>query len=392
MSDLADRIAKLAPDRRALLVRELTRTRINGNGARTPENGHSGAVAESDPQQMQTWESFCCIPGAPGRLDALRFRPMARTAPGPGQIQIKARAVSLNFRDLMIAMQLYPSSPGVPSVMGSDYAGEVLACGEGVTEFSPGDRVMGLSAGHFAADGMIVADSHFCAVPNLSAFQAVRIPENLSFVNAAGVPTVFLTSYYALCHVACLARGERVLIHSATGGVGLAAIEIARWAGAEIFATAGSESKRELLAELGIASPMDSRSVEFADDVVRQTGGSGVDVILNTLSGPAVAKGLDILRLFGRFLQIDKQDIARDSPLPLGPFRKGLTFTSIDLSLFLMQPARLKQIFVEIADHLRLGHFAPVRTTVFPVAKLGDAMGLMSRYKHIGKLVLSYDV
>ena len=200
-----------------------------------------------------------------------------------------------------------------------------------------------------------------------------------------------MTSYYALYHVARLARGERVLIHSATGGVGLAAIEIARWIGAEIFATAGSESKRELLRTLGIAAPMDSRSVDFADAVMRGTGGEGVDVILNTLSGPAVAKGLEILRLFGRFLQIDKQDIARNSPLPLGPFKKSLTFSSIDLSLFVMQPDRLHQIFLEIADHLRVGHFSPVRTTIFPVAKLSEALALMSRYKHVGKLVLSYD-
>ena len=316
---------------------------------------------------------------------------MPRVPPGPGQIQIKARAVSLNFRDLMIAMQLYPPSPGVPSVMGSDYAGEILHCGDGVTDFAPGDRVMGLSAGHFTPDGAIVAASHFCAVPNISAFQAVRIPDNLSFIEAAGVPTVFLTSYYALCRVARLAPGERVLIHSATGGVGLAAIQIARWIGAEIFATAGSEGKREYLASLGIAEPMDSRSVEFAGAVMRQTAGEGVDVILNTLSGPAVAKGLEILRLFGRFLQIDKQDIARDSTLPLGPFRKSLTFASIDLSLFLMQPDRLKQIFQEVAEHLRLGHFSPVQTTVFPVTKLGDALTLMSRYKHVGKLVLSYE-
>jgi NADPH:quinone reductase-like Zn-dependent oxidoreductase len=384
MSDLAERIAKLPPERRALLLEQLARPRLQG--------GRTAALADTDPQLMRSWESFCCVPGVPGRFDALRFRPMPRTPPGPGQIQIQARAVSLNFRDLMIAMQLYPPSPGVPSVMGSDYAGEILQCGDGVTDFAPGDRVMGLSAGHFTPDGAIVADSHFCAVPNISAFQAVHIPENLSFNEAASVPTVFLTSYYALCQVARLARGERVLVHSATGGVGLAAIQIARWIGAEIFATAGSASKRELLASLGVAAVMDSRSLEFADTVMRLTSGQGVDVILNTLSGPAVAKGLEILRLFGRFLQIDKQDIARNSPLPLGPFKKSLTFASIDLSLFLMQPDRLKQIFLEIADHLRRGHFLPVRTTVFPVTKVGEALALMSRYQHVGKLVLSYDL
>lgn len=382
MTGLGDRLAKLSPEQRTRLALEISRSR----GQET----RGGAAPDTSARPLPEWESFRCVPGTPGNFAGLRFQAMERTAPGPGQIQIEAKAVSLNFRDLMIAMDRYPPSPGVPSVMGSDYAGTVLSCGEGVIGLKPGDPVMALSAGHFTPDGRIVEGSHFCATPNVSAFQAVPMPANLTFEEAAGVPTVFLTSYYALHHVARLAEGERLLVHSATGGVGMAAIQVARWLGAELFATAGSESKRALLESLGIAAPMDSRSTRFAEETLQRTGGEGVDVILNTLPGEAAVKGLEILRLFGRFLQIDKQDVARNLPLELGLFKKGLTFSVIDLSLFLMQPERLQRLFQEIAEHLRQGHFSPVRTTEFPIERLGEALGLLSRSQHVGKLVLTF--
>jgi NADPH:quinone reductase-like Zn-dependent oxidoreductase len=298
--------------------------------------------------------------------------------------------VSLNFRDLMIAMNMYPPTPGVPSNMGSDYAGEVVACGEGVTDFAPGDEVIGLSAGTFTTDGQIVENSHFCAVPNISARQAVKKPANISFAEAASIPTVFLTSYYALQHVARMKAGERVLIHTATGGVGQSAVQIAKWIGAEIFATAGSEEKRESLRASGIEHVMDSRSTDFAAEVMEITGGKGVDVILNTLSGEAVIKGMEILAPFGRFLQVDKNDIFRNTPLPLAPFKNGLTFAAIDLSLFLMQPDLLKELLLEITGHLSDGHFSPIPFTAYDFSELGAALTFLSRAKHTGKLVLTY--
>jgi NADPH:quinone reductase-like Zn-dependent oxidoreductase len=380
MTALADRIAMLPPEKRARLLDELNR-------ARQPQSAPGTATAASPGMP----EHFCCTLGTPGNFESIRLQPFEPVPPGPGQVQIRAKAVSLNFRDLMIAMRLYPPSPGVPSVMGSDYAAEVVACGEGVTEFRPGDAVMALSAGHCGPDGRIVEHTHFCSTPNLAAFQLVHQPENLGFEAAAGVPTVFLTSYYALHTVARLQAGERVLIHSATGGVGLAAIQVARWLGAEILATAGSESKRAFLESIGIPRAMDSRSEAYAEEVRQRTGGEGVDVILNTLAGPAGRKGLEILRLFGRFLQVDKADIARNAALDLGAFRNGLSFTAIDLSLFVRDTPKLRRFFPEIAAHLRAGDFAPVRTTAYPVTRLAEALTVMSRFSHLGKLVLTYD-
>jgi NADPH:quinone reductase-like Zn-dependent oxidoreductase len=381
MANFADRIAKLPPEKRALLIQKLAGQRSEG----------SSAPSEPAPDSMKKWENFCCGIGTPGNFDSIKFRQLDQTPPGIGQIQIKTKAVSLNFRDLMIAMNMYPPTPGVPSIMGSDYAGEVLACGEDVSDFKPGDQVIALSAGHLTSAGQIAENSHFCSIFNVLAKQAVHKAENITFEEAAGIPTVFLTCYYALHHVARLKRGERVLIHTATGGVGLAAIQIAKWSGAKIFATAGSEKKREFLKSHGIEHPMDSRTTEFAEQIMELTHGEGVDVIINTLSGEAVVKGMEILSVFGRFLQIDKKDIFQNTPLNLAPFKKGLSFSAIDLSLFVMQPDKLKELLLEIVDHLRNKHFNPIHYTAYPVAKLGEALTFMSRSKHIGKIVLTYD-
>ena len=379
MSELANKIAQLSPEKRALLIQKLK----GGDGPSKPAAATAAAAAKQ-------WPNYCCSIETPGNFESIRFREIELMPPGPEQIQIRAKAVSLNFRDLMIAMNMYPPTPGVPSNMGSDYAGEVVACGEGVTDFAPGDEVIGLSAGTFTTDGQIVENSHFCAVPNISARQAVKKPANISFAEAASIPTVFLTSYYALQHVARMKAGERVLIHTATGGVGQSAVQIAKWIGAEIFATAGSEEKRESLRASGIEHVMDSRSTDFAAEVMEITGGKGVDVILNTLSGEAVIKGMEILAPFGRFLQVDKNDIFRNTPLPLAPFKNGLTFAAIDLSLFLMQPDLLKELLLEITGHLSDGHFSPIPFTAYDFSELGAALTFLSRAKHTGKLVLTY--
>lgn len=370
-------LASLSPEQRALLANRLAR-------ARAP-----AGVAEAGAPPPGA--NFHCALAAPGNFAGIRFVPWAGTPPGPGQIQIRVRALSLNFRDLMIAMGSYPPTPGVPSVMGSDYAGEVAAVGEGVSEFAPGDRVMALSAGHFDRDGRIVDGMHLASLQNVSALQAAPIPANLGFEAAAGVPTVFLTSYHALHEVARLQAGERVLIHSATGGVGMAAIQVARWLGARILATAGSEDKRRRLEAMGIEAPMDSRSLAFAGQIAERTGGEGVDVVLNTLPGAALAAGLDCLGWFGRLLQIEKQAVFNDAPMPLAAFKKGLTFAAIDLALFVARPRRLNYLLREIAGHLERGDFSPVEWRAWPVAELGQALTAMSRGTHMGKLVLRYD-
>ncbi|MFN9548263.1 MAG: zinc-binding dehydrogenase [Cyanobacteriota bacterium] len=372
MTELPDRVANLSPAQRLQLLHSL-------GGPPQRQQTHP-------PPHPSQWQNACLRIERPGNLESVRFQAMESGPPGPGQIQVRAHAVSINFRDLMIAMGMYPPTPDVQSVMGSDYAGEVIDCGPGVTDFSPGDRVMALSVGHSEIDGSIRADSHFCAMPNLWAFQAMRIPANLNYVEAASIPTAFLTAYYSLHHVARLAKGERVLIHSATGGVGLSAIAIARWLGADIVGTAGSDTKRNYLRSIGIAEVYDSRTTAFADIIE-----GGVDVILNTLAGDAVARGLGLLRPFGRFLQIDKHDISMAGILPLAAFANGLSFTAIDLSLFLLRPKVISGLFEELASHFQANRFRPTRTRIFPAHQINTALHLMSSFRHIGKIVIDYD-
>ena len=321
--------------------------------------------------------------GTRGVLDSFRLCEVPPVPPGPGEVAVRTVAAGLNFKDVLLALGALPPGPGeevYQRLLGIESAGVVVACGAGVERFKPGDEVLvAFGARHFASRLVSKAQS---VVPK---------PACLSFEEAVTLPAAFVTAHYALNHLAHMAAGERVLIHSASGGVGLAAVQLCQQAGVEIFATAGSPEKRRFLQALGVQHVMDSRSLAFADEIVEATRGEGVDVILNTLPGEAAPKGLSILRPFGRFLQIDKQDIARGAALDLAPFKRGLTFAAIDLSLFLLQPDRLKELLKEINGHLSAGHFRPVPFTAYPVGGLGAALTHMSRAKHTGKLVLTYE-
>ncbi len=191
-----------------------------------------------------------------GQLDNVILRPAAREQPGPGQVEIRVRATGLNFRDVLNVLDLYPGDPGP---LGGECAGEITAVGPGVERFKPGDAVVALAPASFATYALTLAE-----------FVALK-PQHLSFEEAATIPICFLTAELALRRLGRLQPGERVLIHAASGGVGLAAIQIARQVGAEIFATAGNPRKREYLRSLGIEHVMDSRSLEFAPQIMEAT-------------------------------------------------------------------------------------------------------------------------
>jgi NADPH:quinone reductase-like Zn-dependent oxidoreductase len=380
MDSMAERIAKLSPEKRALFLQKI-KTHQQQDGINSQPIG-----AQKEHQiTLSSNENFCVEAGTPGNFASFSFRTIERIPPGPDQIQVKAKAIGLNFRDLMIALGIYPPTPNAPSNMGTDYAGIVTAVSEGVDEFQIGDEVIALSAGH------LTPDSHFSAYTNVYTRQAVHKPRDMSFEEAAGIPTVFLTVYYALHHQARLAKGECVLIHSATGGVGLAALQVAQWCGAKILATAGTPEKREYLKSLGISNPMDSRSTQFVEEVMKITDGEGVDVILNSLPGKAVQNGLELLKVFGRFIQLDKKDVYQNSALDLRHFNKGLTFSMVDLALFLSNRYKLKVLLSELINHFYSGTFKPLPHRIFPVKNIGDALTYMSQAKHVGKIVISYD-
>ena len=208
-------------------------------------------------------------------------------------------------------------------------------------------------------------------------------------LEAAGLGIAQLTAYCALHEVARLERGERVLIHSAASGVGLAALRWARHVGAEVYATAGSEAKRAWLRSEGVERASDSRSERFVADVREWTGGEGVDVVLNALAGPLLEQSFGLLREGGRFVEIGKRDYLANRSLGLNPFLRGLTLTLLDLAgRIRREPGKVRRRMEEVLEHVRSGVMGPLPQRVFPLSRAGEALWEMARGQHIGKFVV----
>lgn len=315
----------------------------------------------------------------PGMLDSLKLRASLRQGPGAGQVEIEVRAAGLNFIDVMKAMGIYPGMDvKTPTALGLECAGVVTALGNDVDGFQIGQDVLAFAPHGFSTH--VIANAHL-TMPK---------PAPLSFEQAASIPITFLTAYYALCYLGQMRRGERVLIHSATGGVGLAAVQLAQHLGVEIFATAGNDEKRAYLRSLGIQHIMDSRSLDFAEQVMAQTNGQGVDLVLNSLTGAAIPKGLAILAPYGRFLEIGKRDIYQNTHLGLSPFQKNISYYAIDLDRIARErPEFLGQLFGKVIDLLNEGAIHPLPLTTFPVDQSSDAFRYMAQARHTGKVVIS---
>ncbi|MCW7941441.1 polyketide synthase [Streptomyces hygroscopicus] len=321
--------------------------------------------------------------GRTGDLGSLRLVATERRAPGPGEVELRVRAAGVNFRDVLTVMGLLPTTgrcAGGGDRIGFECTGTVTATGPGVEHVRPGDTVLAVD----------LAGGAFGSFTTVRADLVVPVPSGVDAVAAAAVPTAYLTAWYALRHVARLAEGERILVHSATGGTGLAAIAVARYLGAEILATAGNDEKRGYLRGMGIRHVMDSRSLDFAEQAREATGGKGVDVVLNSLSGPAIRAGLEALRPFGRFVELGVRDILADTSLGLGPFRHNVTFSSVDLiQLQQNRPRVFQDLLGEVMDLFAAGHLKALPYREFPLAEATDAFRLMAGAGHIGKLVLT---
>ena len=318
----------------------------------------------------------------PGLLDSLGWGEITPANPGPGEIAIKVEAAGLNFRDVMWAMGLLPDEALLDGfagpTMGLECAGVVTALGEGVDSFAVGDRVMAFAPASLSTETVTAAHA------------VMRMPASMSFAAAATVPVAFLTTLYALGHLAQIGEGETVLIHGGAGGVGLAAIQYAKHCGARVFATAGSPAKRALLHNLGVEAVLDSRSLSFADDVMRLTDGQGVDVVLNSLAGEAMRRSLMLVKPFGRFLELGKRDFYENSSIGLRPFRHNVTYYGIDADqLPLRRPKLAAALFDEITDLFAKGALRPLPHRTFDYADAEDAFRLMQVSGHIGKIVLT---
>ena len=307
-----------------------------------------------------------------GVLDNLRVERAERRPVPHGSVEIEVDAAALNFRDVLNVLGMYPGEGGP---LGSECAGRILSVGAGVEGWQPGDDVVaGLVGGH---DGFVIADSRLVA----------RRPTNLTATQAATIITAFLTARYTLEQLAQIGSSDRVLIHAATGGVGLAAIQIAQRAGAEIFATAGSDHKRDFLHSLGIPHVMNSRSLDFAGEILKQTGGRGVDIVLNSLTGDFIPASFSVLAPEGRFLEIGKRGIWNsDQVAELG---RNIAYHIVDLGqVGLEQPEVLGALLRDTVAAIERGELRPLPARVFPFRDAVSAYRLMAQAQHIGKVVL----
>jgi acyl transferase domain-containing protein/NADPH:quinone reductase-like Zn-dependent oxidoreductase/acyl carrier protein len=305
-----------------------------------------------------------------GVLDSLRVTTVPRRAPGPGEVEIDVEVAALNFRDVLNALGMYSGEAGP---LGSECAGTVVAVGPGVEHLRVGDEVVSMAPGAFRRHTTMPADLVVVRPPALSAEAAVT------------VPIAFLTAEYGLTTLAGMRRGDHVLVHAGAGGVGLAAIQLAQRAGAEVFATAGSDEKRAHLRALGVPHVFNSRTLDFADAVLSATAGRGVDIVLNSLAGEFLAQSVRVLAAGGRFVEIGKGGIwtreqmaaARPDvqyfPLYLGDVPAATT------------SALLRDLLADVAG----GRLTPLPHRSFALDRAVDAFRHMAQARHIGKVLLT---
>ncbi|RKN11893.1 type I polyketide synthase [Streptomyces radicis] len=309
---------------------------------------------------------------AVGTLDNLAAvpSPAAGDELAPGRVRVAVGAAGLNFRDVVIGLGMFPGE----AEMGVEGAGTVVEVGPGVTRFAVGDRVMGMIPG--AMGPMAVADAR----------TLVPLPDGWTFERGAAVPVIFLTAWMGLVELGGLGRGDRILVHAATGGLGLAALQIARHVGAEVYATA-SPAKQHVLRGLGLDDDhiASTRDVRFRDAFLAATGGEGMDVVMNALSGEFTDASLALLPRGGRFVEMGKTDVrdaeavAREHPGVRYRFFDLMTEDAGRVGLVL---PRLMELFAE-------GALTPPPLRGWPLAQAPDAFDTMRRAEHIGKIVLT---
>jgi len=312
-----------------------------------------------------------------GSLANLRLLPVPREVPGPGRIEIRVHATGLNFRDVLNALGMYPGDPGP---LGNECAGVVSAVGPGVTEFAVGDEVVAM------------VDKSFATWAIAPAVMAVKKPREMEFAEAATVPVTFLTALHALRDLAGLKRGDRVLIHAVTGGVGMAALQLALRAGAEVYGTAGTPSKRALAKRLGAHHVGDSRSLSFAEDFRRAMGAEGgvpgMDIVLNSLAGDFIPESLSLLRPGGHFIEIGKTGIW--DPAKVAEVYPGRHYHPLYLGeIAAARPEYVKGMLQEVLGDIGRGELRALPARCWPLDEAEAAFRFMGQGHHTGKIVIT---
>ena len=308
----------------------------------------------------------------PGLLDGLELRPVARATLAPGDVRLRILATGINFRDVLMTLGMYPGK-AVP--LGLECAGVVTELGPGVRDLTVGARVFGFAPGSLGTEVTVPA-----------AFLAM-LPRALSAEDAASIPVAFLTAYYGLYRLAGLERGQRVLIHAGAGGVGLAAVQLAQRREAVIFATAGSNAKRDMLRGIGVHHVMDSRSLAFVDEVRAATAGEGVHVVLNSLAGEFIPASLSVLTKGGVFLELGKRDVM--TPADVARVRPDVRYRLYDLGAEAQADHELLRPMLDaVLGALARGELRPLPIQVYPLERVSDAFRFMAQARHVGKVIV----
>jgi acyl transferase domain-containing protein/NADPH:quinone reductase-like Zn-dependent oxidoreductase/acyl carrier protein len=315
-------------------------------------------------------DDYALLPTERGAIDNLRLTEVEVSAPDEGYVQVRVEAAGLNFRDVLNVLGLYPGDPGP---VGGDFAGTVTQLGEGVTGLEVGQRVYGSMQGAFA--------SRF----NVPAQFLAPIPDGVSAVDAATIPAAALTVRLSF-DWAKLNPGDKVLVHAASGGVGLAAIQMAQQHGAEVYATA-STFKRATLRKLGVKHVYDSRTTDFADQILADTDGAGVDVVLNSLTSEGFVEAtVRATAKNGRFAEIAKRDIWTHAQMAETRPDIAYEIVALDTVMF-TEPERIRTLLSEVSEGLAKGEWTPLPAEIYPLTEARTAFRRMQQARHIGKIV-----
>nr|VFJ71878.1 MAG: epothilone polyketide synthase D [Candidatus Kentron sp. FW] len=320
-----------------------------------------------------------------GSLGDLAFRTRERRTPEAHEVEVEVITAGMNFKDIaktfgILTETALAGASMKRSALGVEGYGKALRVGKDVTRVRPGEDV----CFYCCPDGSMASHA------TLS--ESLVIPAETTHSAIQGATYfVFITAWHGLLDAARLRQGESVLIHSAAGGVGLACVQIARLRGAEIHATAGTPEKRDYLKKLGIRYVHDSRTLDFPDAIMRDTGGRGVDVVVNALPGPTLEKSLGLLAHGGRFVELGKHDIANNGSLGLLPFNRGLSFIAVDLDRAAAErPDCITLVAKKVLRAFAKGRLEPLPTRVFPTREAIDAFRLLASGDHIGKVVMDF--
>jgi NADPH:quinone reductase-like Zn-dependent oxidoreductase/acyl carrier protein len=340
---------------------------------------------DAKPQALGVDQEFRVETGRGGSFETLPLRVMELPVPGPGEVAIAVDFVALNFIDVTKAAGFsFGLDPKAPIEMGGECSGRVAALGEGVQGLSVGDEVVALTTSPLKKG--LLASTVILPAPLV-----LPKPAGLSQIEGAGLPIAYLTAYYSLIELGRMRRGEWVLIHAGAGGVGLAAVRIAQAAGARIIATASSPEKHAFLHGWGVEHVLQSRTLEFVDGVNEITGGKGVDIVLNSLSGDFIPASIDVLAPYGRFLELGKRDIYDDKRVGLKGFRRNISYFAVDLAAMVEEkPEYSAELFAEVVKAVVEGRWSALPVTAYPATEVSDALRYMAQGRHIGKLAIEF--